>query len=830
MPESSDSTIRAIRDADLFAVNALRCLGADIIQRPNSGHPGSVIGLAPIMHVLFRNYLRFSPRDPAWAGRDRFVLSSGHVIPLFYALQYAYGMGVTLSDLKHFRSLHARCSGSAEPVDIGLPLNGVEIATGSLGQGVASAVGIAIAQRLLLNHVASLPTSGTREDAAKLELLSLLSARTVCICGDGCIQTGVAAEACSLAGTLGLGNLILIYDNNGVSSDGDSGLAFTEDVAGRYRAYGWRVLNIEDGDYGLEEISAVLGEALGQHPGDTGVDSQKPTLIIVKTTIGLGSPAQGTSGCHSLPLGEAGVRTLKRFFGQPEDEHYYIPPRAAELFRATAEQKRKECAAWDKRVRNAVQAFPAATTTLRRLGWSSEGGEREDWPVRQAGHPGDEAINLFDETINAFLGLLEAPGESGGLATRQASQKVLSLLAGSSIGPYLVSGGADLLGSCLAKPDGFLPVSRATLSAVDGDGHPGAETSGTDSRRLGDPQPASSQSPQERAQSRARERYIHYGIREHAMCAISNGISAHGFFLPLDSTFLIFFSYCAAAIRNGAACSLFGVHAFTHDSVMLGEDGKTHQPVETVAWLRSTPRIVEWRPANLLETYGAYLAILSHGGPPETPFDAVQHVLCLSRQKIPALYPDCCWDTPREVGIRRIPGLEGIRRACEATARGGYVFSTVGGEHPPESEETETQAGAGAGETRTLTLVSSGAEVALCVRAAQRLAHRAKESGNTLCISVVSMPSYTVFRGQPQAYREEVLPALSKAGFPTLWVEPYTAYGVIGRLAHAAVSLEDFGESGAPRDLAEQFGLTEEEVCRRGLELLKRGNAPPLEW
>lgn len=716
---------------DTLAVNTIRCLAADVVQGPNSGHPGAPIGLAPTAYVLFRDFLRFDPSDPAWPARDRFVLSNGHASALLYVLQHLYGGEMTMDDLKAFRKLGSRTPGHPENSQDPRHHNGIEITTGMLGQGIASAVGMAIAQKMT---------------SAKLP--GLFSDRVFCICGDGCLQEGVSGEACSLAGTLKLDNLVLIHDDNHITIDGPTDLSFTEDVAARYRAYGWTVIRVENGDTDLAAIREALSQAVSSL-----AEEHRPVLVQVRTTIGLGSPKQNTAGCHGSPLGPEGVKALKEHFGMPQDKTYHVPEEAAAHFASQVAAKRGTAAAW----------FAALSPEQReKVSYRfAVGGSGEN--LRSLAFP-----NLIERTRSAFE-KLKADNAGKSLATRKASQLVLNLLASELIGDFMVSGSADLAPSCLTTVSQFSDFAA-------GSADPNAQ-------------------------------YIHYGIREHAMCAISNGIAAYGGFVPFDSTFLIFFNYCAAAIRNGAISHLGCVHIFTHDSIMLGEDGRTHQPIETLAWLRSMPHVVDWRPAGLAETLGCYLcAISGDRGVRGTPFNQLQHVLCLSRQ-----------------GVEELP-----RTSAGRVSEGAYVFydSSIERMHSGPARGP----GADPEEPSTsFTLIGSGAEVAICYRAALVL----QERHTDVAFRVVSMPSFTVFDARPKADKVWVIPALEEEGCPCLAVEPYVDFGMKGRYAHRCVSIETFGESGPAKDLAEHFGMTVDNVVAEAEKMLsanKESPAPKLGW
>ncbi|XP_069599327.1 LOW QUALITY PROTEIN: uncharacterized protein [Ranitomeya imitator] len=678
-------------------VNALRCLAVDQVNAANSGHPGAPLGMAPALFVLWRDFLRFSPSRPLWPARDRFVLSNGHASAILYSLLHTFGYGITLDDLRSFRQLGSRTPGHPERS----PELGIEVTTGALGQGLANAVGMAIASRL----------------AAARHPVMLADQRVVCVVGDGCLQEGVGAEACSLAGHLRLSNLIVIYDDNGITIDGSTGKSFSEDVTRRFEAYRWQVLTVEKGDTDLEELAAVFSHAFR-----TRLD--RPILVRVRTTIGFGSPKAGTAAVHGSPLGAAGAEQLKLFLGYPQ-EPFRIIEEARNEFSRIVEEKEAAYKHWES-LFNAkdISALNNRFTMLQSLTL-------------------DSLFSVGDEGFAALRAELGAKA----LASRQQSQKILQLIAERILPENMVVGSADLTGSNLTAVPTLVSMEPSSTSNPDA-------------------------------------RYIHYGVREHAMAAISNGISAFGAFVPVDATFLIFFNYCSAAIRNGALGELHGIHVFTHDSFMLGEDGGTHHPVETMAWIRSTPRVVDWRPCSIEEVYGCYMTALASDItiPGRTghnhPMSTLQHIICLSRQ---AMMPVPNTD-PRKV------------------VDGAYTVLQKG-------------------EPR-LVLLASGYEVGLCVAAAEALDN----------VRVVSMPSYRLFTRRAVVEQASVIPSLKATGVPCLLVEPYTSFGLKGVLAHEVVGLDDYSLSGKPEALAEHFGLTVEAVRTRAMELQSDAAVSPAHY
>lgn len=617
-------------EKDVKAVNEIRCFCADVIQGPKSGHPGAAIGMSPMAYVLFAKVMRFAAAHPQWMARDRFVLSSGHASSLLYTMLHLTGYGYTVEDLKAFRSLHSRTPGHPERVEYETNARnpGIEVTTGPLGQGIANAVGMAIAAKALEHY--------DPEHVAVDEMQ-----RIYCICGDGCLQEGVASEACSLAGTKKLNNLIVLYDDNHIQIDGRTSLAFGEDVKGRFEAYGWNVLEVADGNTDLQGIYDAIVKAQ---------KSDKPTLIKVTTTIGFGADKQDSSSVHGSPLGPEGVQHLKKHFGLPEDQFYHFSDETKQIFADLQAENEKKYAAWEAKF---AKCAYAADLTARF----------------------DFVEHLSVESLGKELlpHAEKLAADFGAKATRQSSQAVLQLLNDTCLGKYMIVGSADLAPSNLTTVKG-LPETQ----------------------------------------------YVHYGVREFGMAAMSNGIAAYGGFVPFDATFLVFFNYCVGSIRVGALSRLQCVHVFTHDSIYVGEDGSTHQPIETLAQIRAMIGVYDWRPCDAIETLGAYMGAV---GKPSR-----QHILCLTRQAMPLQKSD----------------------AEKTATRGAYVIH----ENPKA----------------THTVIATGSEVDPCVKLAEKLNLR-----------VVSMPSFKLFCEQPKEYQQEVL---KFGRDKVIAVECYVGFGLERFAAH----------------------------------------------
>ena len=667
-------------DRDRLAVNTLRFLAVDMVERARSGHPGAPLGLAPAAHVLWSRFLRFDPAAPDWPGRDRFVLSCGHASALLYALLHLAGFDLPLAELERFRQLGSRTPGHPEH---GLT-PGVETTTGPLGQGLANAVGMALAARLL----------AARFDRPGQELF----AHAVWVfASDGDLMEGVASEACSLAGHQRLGRLRVVYDDNGITIDGPTDLAFSERVGDRFAAYGWRVETVADGD-DLAALERAFGAAAAEE--------ERPTLVVVRTVIGHGSPSkQGRPEVHGSPLGAEETRLTKAALGWPPEASFLVPDAA----RAAYDEARRRGAAaradWLRRRARLEAEDPARAAELaRRLAGELPAGWDTDLPV--------------------------FPADPKGRATRVVSGQALNLLAARL--PELAGGSADLA------------PSNNTLLAGEADASP-ASPGG---------------------------RNLRFGVREHAMGAVLNGMALAGGVRPYGGTFLVFSDYMRPAIRLAALMELPALYVFTHDSVFLGEDGPTHQPVDQLASLRAIPGLVVLRPADANETVAAWrTALLRREGPT---------ALALTRQAVPVL-----------------PGT--AERAGDGVPRGGYVLAETGPERAAD-----------------LLLLATGSEVALALEAAREL------GGRGVACRVVSLPSWELFSRQETAYRDAVLPPAIRR---RLAVEAGASHGwhrFVGD-GGAVLGIDRFGASAPEADLARLLGMTVERVVEEATRLLAGG-------
>lgn len=650
---------------DSLAINTIRTLSIDMVQAANSGHPGLPLGAAPMAFTLYRHFLKFDPSDPNWFDRDRFILSPGHGSALLYSLLHVFGYDVSKNDLKQFRQLGSKTPGHPE---VGLT-PGVECTTGPLGQGFANGVGMAIAEQWL---AARFNTGDAK----------VIDHYTYAIVSDGDLMEGVAMEAASLAGHLKLGKLIYLYDSNDISLDGPCSLSYSEDVADKFRAMGWHVQTQEDGN-DVESLSIKIEAARKE--------VSAPSLIIVRTEIGYGSPLAGSSKAHGAPLGAENVAMTKAVLGFDAAQSFVVPEEV-ENIQADARQKgdsaRKN---WDEEFTKLANSSPALAAELRQI---IEGKLPENWDSN------------LDEL--AF---------EGNIASRDTGKSALNALSKSI--PWMIGGGADLASSTKTTISDSGEFSAADYSA----------------------------------------RNVFFGVREHAMGSVVNGIALHGL-IPFCSTFLVFSDYMRGAIRLAALSELPSIFVFTHDSVFVGEDGPTHQPIEHVAALRLIPGLEVWRPADGYETAEAWRESIQAHGP---------SALILTRQGLPTL-----------------PNKETVRQGVK---RGGYVL--VDAENP------------------VATLVATGSEVALAMEAAEKLQATGKP------IRVVSMPSVERFQSQPDAYRHAVL----MSEIPTIAVEAGVTAGWLG-LADAAVGIDRFGESGPGDVVYKHLGMSAEAVVNTVLALL----------
>jgi len=678
---------------DATCINTIRFLAVDAIQKANSGHPGLPLGAAPMAYVLWDRFLCHNPANPAWFNRDRFVLSAGHGSMLLYALLHLTGYDLSLDDIRQFRQWGSRTPGHPERGHT----PGVETTTGPLGQGFGNAVGMALAE-------AHLAARYNRPD------LPVIDHFTYCLAGDGDMMEGVAAEAASLAGHLRLGKLICLYDANRISLAGATDLSFSEDVGRRFESYGWQVLAVADGN-DLGELERAMAAARE--------DLARPTLIMVRTRIGYGSPhREGSFEAHGSPLGVDEVRLTKENLGWPTEPAFHVPEEVlVHCHRAVTFGTEAE-AAWQELMERYGREYPDCAAELeRRISGELPEGWQEDLP-------------LF-------------PADLKGMATRAASGKVSAAISRQL--PELVGGSADLNPSTLTVIPGGGDFQSPRMQPMDRQGAVGGEW-GYEGRN------------------------IHFGVREHAMGAALNGMAAHGGFIPFGATFLVFADYLRPSIRLAALMGLHVVYVFTHDSIAVGEDGPTHQPVEQLASLRSLPGLTVIRPADAGETAVAWQVALEMRKGPVT--------LILSRQNLPTL------------DRSRLAPAKGLRT-------GAYILAEASGGDPD------------------LILIASGSEVPLCLAARDSL----EEKG--IPARVVSMPSWELFAAQPAEYRDRVLPPHVTA---RLAVEAGSGMGWHRFVGDSGdiLGIDRFGASAAGATVMAAYDFTPEDVCSRAISLLQR--------
>lgn len=646
--------------------NCIRCLAADVVQGAKSGHPGTPMGMAPVSAVLWTEFLKYNSKNPHWFDRDRFVLSNGHACALLYSLLHISGFDLPMSELKSFRQLNSRTPGHPER----LVTPGVEVTTGPLGQGIANAVGLAMAEAHL---------GGTFNRPG----FEIVNHHTYVFCGDGCLQEGVCQEALSLAGHLQLEKLIVVYDSNTISIDGSTNLSFTENSKLKYESLGFNVLEVANGDSDFSALRKALEVARST--------KGKPTFIIQHSTIGFGSKNEGTEKVHGAPLGDEDILALKTKFGR-STEKYFVEDEVYHVFRQHVAENAKKEEAWNSMLEAYTKAYP------------TEGAQLKGQIANELPAGWESKLPLNDKSV----------------ATRKASENCLAALFPAI--PALVGGSADLTPSNLTRPA---------------------------SAKLTDFQPASYAG-----------RYFRFGVREHGMLAILNGVDAHGGLLPFGATFLNFVGYALGAVRIAALCHHHVVYVGTHDSIGLGEDGPTHQPVELVAALRAIPNLYVFRPCDQTETSGSWAAAIQLSRSPS--------VLCLSRQNT----------TPQSTS-----SIEGVKK-------GGYILQEV---QDPQ-----------------LIIISSGSEISLAVEAAKQLSGEFR-------VRVVSMPCQELFAEQPESYQLSVL----LEGVATVSVEPYVSFGW-ERYSHYHVGLNQFGASAPAEELYKKFNITAETVVNVGRQLASR--------
>ncbi|AIW19961.1 transketolase [Vibrio coralliilyticus] len=655
--------------------NAIRALSMDGVQQANSGHPGAPMGMADIAEVLWRSHLNHNPANPEWADRDRFVLSNGHGSMLIYSLLHLAGYELSIDDLKNFRQLHSKTPGHPE---YGYA-PGIETTTGPLGQGITNAVGMALAEKTLAAQF-------------NKEGHDIVDHFTYAFMGDGCLMEGISHEACSLAGTLGLGKLIAFWDDNGISIDGEVEGWFSDDTPKRFEAYGWHVIPAVDG-HDPEAINAAI-EAAKADP--------RPTLICTKTIIGFGSPNKsGSHDCHGAPLGADEIAATRKALGW-EHGPFEIPADVYAEWDAKEAGAAKE-AAWNAKFDAYAAAYPAESAELKRR---LNGELPAEW----------------EEKATQIIADLQA--NPANIASRKASQNALEAFG--QMLPEFLGGSADLAPSNLTMWSG-----SKSVSAEDASGN-----------------------------------YIHYGVREFGMTAIMNGIALHGGFVPYGATFLMFMEYARNAMRMAALMKVQNIQVYTHDSIGLGEDGPTHQPVEQMASLRLTPNMSTWRPCDQVESAVAWKLAIERKDAPTS--------LIFSRQNL----------AQQERDAEQVANI----------AKGGYILKDCSGK--PE-----------------LILIATGSEVELAVNAAAELTAEGKQ------VRVVSMPSTDAFDKQDAAYREAVLPSdvtariAVEAGIADFW---YKYVGFDGRI----IGMTTFGESAPAGELFKMFGFTTENVVNTAKELL----------
>ncbi|MGZ6195541.1 MAG: transketolase [Candidatus Binataceae bacterium] len=662
---------------DQLCINSIRVLAIDAVQKANSGHPGMPMGMAPIAYLLWTRFMRYNPANPHWFGRDRFVLSAGHGSMLLYAMLYLSGYDLPLEQLKHFRQLGSMTPGHPE---YGIT-PGVETTTGPLGQGVGNGIGMAIAAKHLRARF-------------ERDKSGLFDHRVFGICGDGDLMEGVASEAASIAGPLGLGNLIYIYDDNHITIDGGTDLSFDENVCERFNAYGWHTQGVDDAN-DLTAVAHAIENAIAEE--------NRPSLIRVRSHIGYGSPnRQDTSKAHGQALGVEEVKLTKRFYGWPEEPAFYVPDEALKRFRDCGARGRELESEWNGRFERYAKAHASEAAELKSMlagelptGWDAE-------------------LPQFSPKDTL------ATRESGSRAEQAIAKKVWNLFGGA----------ADLNEST------FVDVAD-----------------GGDFERhdyLG--------------------RNLHFGIREHGMCAILNGVALHGGFIPYGSSFLIFTDYCRPSLRLAALMAVHVIYIFTHDSIGLGEDGPTHQAVEQLSGLRAIPNFTVIRPGDANEAAEAWRAAMMHRGGPV--------LLALCRQKLPTL------DRAAMAPAREL-------------ARGGYVLS-------------ETK-----GRSAEIILLASGSELQLAVGAKEELEKRGH------AVRVVSMPSMEMFEKQDAAYRDSVLPPAIRRRLAIEAASPMSWYRWVG-LEGDVLGMTTFGASGPYQDVLKHFGFTVENTVDRALKLFAR--------
>ncbi len=669
--------IRVRMNLNKELANAVRILSIDAVNQAQSGHPGMPLGMADIATVLWKKFLKYNPKNPSWFDRDRFVLSNGHGSMLLYSLLHLTGYNLSMTELKNFRQLNSKTPGHPE---LG-HTPGVETTTGPLGQGLANSVGMAIAERILAQEF-------------NRDSFNLVDHYTYTFVGDGCLMEGISHEVCSLAGTLGLGKLIVFYDDNGISIDGKVESWFTDDTAARFKAYNWHVIESVDG-HDMMAIEEAISKARA--------NTSQPTLIICKTIIGLGSSVAGSEKSHGSPLSANDIDSVRTFFGWPQSP-FEIPDEIYKEWSHLEEGEKIE-QQWLSLLHQYQSKYPIEYAQfLRRI----NGDLPDDWQQKSAA--------FLDQCLT----------NEKAIATRKSSQQCIEYFA--SVLPEMIGGSADLTGSNNTD----WSKTRA-ITAHDFNGN-----------------------------------YLFYGVREFGMAAIMNGLAAHGGFIPYGGTFLVFADYARNAVRLSALMQLRVIYVFTHDSIGLGEDGPTHQPVEHGAMLRMTPGMTVWRPADLMETAVAWQAALEHHNGPTS--------LLLSRQNLPAL--------PHQ------------NDAAELIRKGGYIIQHTQGQ--PDA-----------------ILIATGSEVQLALAAATEMSHQG------LDVRVVSMPCCERFLMQDEDYRNQVLPDTVRTRIAIEAASSAYWYRFVG-LDGAVIGLDRFGVSAPAAQAYEFLGITVEKIITTLNTLMKK--------
>ena len=666
---------------DQLSINTLRFLAVDQVEKAKSGHPGAPLGCAPIAYLLYHKIMKFNPADPKWSDRDRFVLSNGHASALLYGVLHLTGYGLPIEQLEQFRQWGSHTPGHPEYGET----PGVEVTTGPLGQGFAMACGIATAEK----HLAAIYNNAGDNHAGdtKDQSNTPVDHYTYVLCGDGDLMEGISHESASLAGTLGLGKLIVLYDDNLISLDGPTELSYTEDVTKRFESYNWQVQMVHDGNDLVAIEKAILAAK---------AETTKPSLIRVRTVIGYGSPKAGTKGVHGEALGPDAVKATKKNLGWPEDKNFYVPEEAGKNWLQAVEKGKKAQAEWNAKFAEYKKAYPALGAQYERTFASKLS---DGWAAKMPTFPTDKPV-----------------------ATRNAGQVVMNAIAG--VVPELFGGAADLTSSTKTI------FKDSPSFHVDPKG-----------------------------------RNVFFGVREFGMMAMVNGIAAHGGLIPFGSTFFTFADYCRSALRMGALMSTHSLYVFTHDSVGLGEDGPTHQPIEHLMSLRAIPQLTDFRPADANETAACWQLALERKS---------ASFMALSRQDLPV--------------------LDAVKyKTAAGCAKGAYVLESYG---------------------KDVVLVGTGSEVKVVLAAADEL----KAAG--ILATVISMPSFKIFEEQDEAYKMSIFPH----GVPKVSVEAGATMGwwkYIGRDG-AAIGIDRFGAS-APGGIAlEKLGISVANVVEHAKKLVKK--------